>query len=291
MAIRYGVTQALLDAVATAQGRLMCQVVAEEYNLPLSARPVSIFAQSGDDRYANVDKMILKKIEVLPHGLINDVKTKLGRKGEKFEDYVRWIRDRVFQLRMDDSYHPILHFDLYGTLGLAFERDVKLITDYLVRLASLAEPFELQIEAPVDMGDRESQCQGFGRLKKELRSRDVKVRLVADEWCNTLDDIKYFADQQAVDMIQIKTPDLGGIQNSIEAILYCRERNVGAYMGGSANETDQSARICAQIALASQPDQMLAKPGLGVDEGFMIVFNEMQRCRAILGKRGAIRNE
>ena len=33
--------------------------------------------------------------------------------------------------------------------------------------------------------------------------------------------------------------------------------------------------------MATQPTQMLAKPGMGVDEGFMVVYNEMNRILAI----------
>ena len=55
----------------------------------------------------------------------------------------------------------------------------------------------------------------------ELDRRGIDVELVADEWCNTLEDIKLFADHKAGHMIQIKTPDLGGINNTIEAVLYC----------------------------------------------------------------------
>ncbi len=68
-------------------------------------------------------------------------------------------------------------------------------------------------------------------------------------------------------MIQIKTPDLGGINNTIEAVLYCKDKGLGAYQGGTCNETDRSARICTDIALATRPDQILAKPGMGLDEG------------------------
>jgi len=31
--------------------------------------------------------------------------------------------------------------------------------------------------------------------------------------------------------------------------------------------------------------QVLAKPGMGVDEGFMIVFNEMARVEALVNRR------
>lgn len=108
------------------------------------------------------------------------------------------------------------------------------------------------------------------------------MQIVADEWCNTLEDIKEFTDAQACDVVQIKTPDLGGINNSIEAVLYAKKHGMGAYLGGTCNETEYSAKICVHIALATQPDQILAKPGLGVDEGFMITYNEMHRTLALL---------
>ena len=82
-------------------------------------------------------------------------------------------------------------------------------------------------------------------------------------------------------MKEIKTPDLGGINNTIEAVLYCKEKGIGAYQGGTCNETDRSAQVCTQCAMATQPVQILAKPGMGVDEGYMIVYNEMQRILAV----------
>ncbi len=78
-AIRYGMSQAILDAVAKATGRLMCEVVADEYGCEVSEDPIAIFTQSGDDRYSGADKMIIKGAQVLPHALINNVEDKLGR--------------------------------------------------------------------------------------------------------------------------------------------------------------------------------------------------------------------
>jgi methylaspartate ammonia-lyase len=86
-------------------------------------------------------------------------------------------------------------------------------------------------------------------------------------------------------MIQVKTPDLGGVNNSIKAILYCKEKGVGAYLGGTCNETNRSAEICTNIAMACGAKQVLAKPGMGVDEGYMIVNNEMNRVLALHNRR------
>ena len=282
-AIRYGLSQAILDAVAKATGRMMCEVVADEYGCTVSKEPIPIFTQSGDDRYSNADKMIIKGAQVLPHALINNIDEKLGRQGEKLADYVAWLRDRILLNRADESYCPVMHMDVYGTIGAAFgNNNYKAMADYIEELGRIAKPFKLRIEGPMDCDcDRETQLTALAGLTRELDARGCDVELVADEWCNTLEDIKLFADNKAGHMVQIKTPDLGGVNNTIEAVLYCKEKGIGAYQGGTCNETDRSAQVCVHCAMATQPAQILAKPGMGVDEGFMIVYNEMNRILAI----------
>lgn len=281
-AIRYGLSQAVLDAVAKATGRLMCEVVAEEYGTEVSRHMLPIFAQSGDNRRENADKMILKHVAVMPHALINNVKEKLGEKGEILLDYVAWLRDRVLAFRPSPDYMPVFHIDVYGTIGEAFGCDhYDAMADYLKTLAETAAPFHLRIEGPMDSGSREAQIRDLAALTRTLDERNIPVELVADEWCNTFDDVKDFADAGAGHMIQIKTPDLGSLHKTAEAVLYCRKKGIGAYQGGTCNETVRSAQVCAHVAMATGPDQILAKPGMGVDEGYMIAFNEMQQILAL----------
>lgn len=281
-AIRYGVSQAILDAVAKANHKLMCEVVADEYGLTVSDKLIPIFTQSGDSRYDNADKMIMKGAEVMPHALINNVKTKLGEHGELLRDYVAWLRDRIIQLRVDKNYSPVMHIDVYGTIGAWLGHDnYTAMADYLATLEEAAKPFHLRIEGPMDAEEREQQMIDMRELRKEIDRRGIQVELVADEWCNTLEDVIYFADNKAGHMAQIKTPDLGGINNTIEAVIYCKEHGMGAYQGGTCNETNRSAECCVHCAMATQPVQILAKPGMGVDEGYMIVYNEMQRILAL----------
>ena len=289
-AIRYGVSQAILDAVAKATGRMMCEVVADEYGCDVSETPIPIFTQSGDDRYDNSDKMIIKGAQVLPHALINNVDTKLGKNGEKLKEYVEWLRNRILEFRSNENYSPVLHIDVYGTIGAAFgNNNYKAMADYIEELGRIAKPFKLRIEGPMDCDcDRETQLIALAALTKELDDRGCDVELVADEWCNTLEDIKLFADNKAGHMVQIKTPDLGGINNTIEAVLYCKEKGIGAYQGGTCNETDRSAQVCVHCAMATQPVQILAKPGMGVEEGYMIVYNEMNRIMAMRKAKKAL---
>ncbi len=284
-ALRYGVTQAILDAVAKSRHITMAEVVVDEYKTGCKIQRIPIFTQSGDDRYDNADKMIIKQAEVLPHGLFNNVEEKTGKNGEKLLEYVKWLKNRVETKRMCKCYTPIFHIDVYGTIGDFTNNDIPKMTAYLKTLEEAAAPFKLRIEGPMDMGDREKQMKALAELTKSLDDNGVKVELVADEWCNTLEDIQYFADHKAGHMIQIKTPDLGGINNTIEAILYCKEKGIGAYCGGTCNETNRSAEVITNCSVAAGAAQQLAKPGMGVDEGYMIVNNEMNRIIALANRK------
>ena len=285
-AIRYGITQALLNATANSRRITMAEVIRDEYDVEKSEyKPVPVFAQSGDDRYDNADKMIMKEADVLPHALINHVGTKLGEHGEILLKYIAWLRDRILKYRVNKDYDPIFHIDVYGTIGLAFNYDVDKMFEYLLECEKTAAPFRIRIEGPIDTGDREGTMNYEKILTEKLDKAGSKLQIVADEWCNTLEDIKYFADNHAGHVLQIKTPDLGGVNNVAEAILYCNEKGVGSYCGGTCNETNISAQTTTNIAIACRALQCLAKPGMGVDEGFMIVKNEMNRVIAAANKR------
>lgn len=290
-AVRYGVSQALLSAVALARGVTMAEVVAEEYDLPLPTDPVPIHAQCGADRYAGADKMIARRVASLPHTLVDNIPEHLGGDGEVLAKYARWLRERIPQLSGDD-YRPTIHLDVHGALGQIYGNNLGKILGYLYRLEGAVAPYPLRVESPLILESREAHIEAMKTLRDYIRIRKMKTHIVADEWANTLEDIQAFIAAQAADMIQIKMPDLGSVHNAIEAVLACKEAGVGAFLGGSCAETDLSAQVAAHIALATQPDLIMAKPGMGVDEGVALIHNEMARTLAwIRARRLVIRDQ
>ncbi|WP_267639462.1 methylaspartate ammonia-lyase [Haloarchaeobius amylolyticus] len=279
-AVRYGVSQALLDAAASARGETMTEVLADSLGTTPATEPIPVFGQSGDDRRVNAEKMMIKGVPVLPHGLFNSVE-KVGESGERLREYIAWLATRAPELG-PEGYDPTIHIDVYGILGEVFGApyDRAEVTDYFTTLADAAGPFELQIEGPMDEGSREAQIDAMAELREGLRDDGVGVDIVADEWCNTFEDVRAFVDAGAADLVQVKTPDLGGVQRSGQAVRYCEGTDTRAYLGGTCNETVTSARACAHVALATDAAQTLAKPGMGFDEGFMVVTNEMHRALA-----------
>ncbi|RKS82430.1 methylaspartate ammonia-lyase [Haloarcula quadrata] len=279
-AVRYGVSQALLNAAAQARGVTPTDVLADTYDTEPATSPVPVFGQSGDERRINAEKMLIKGVPVLPHGLFNSVE-KVGENGEGLRDYLAWLSDRATALG-PEPYSPRFHVDVYGILGKVFgpPYDRTEVTDYFETLREAAAPYPLQVEGPMDAGGRQAQITEMAELREGLADAGVDVDIVADEWCNTFDDVQAFVDAEAADLVQIKTPDLGGIQRSAEAVLYCDGTDTRAYVGGTCNETVTSARACAHVALATDAAQVLAKPGMGFDEGYMVVTNEMRRALA-----------
>ncbi len=284
-ALRYGITQALLHAAALANRETAAEVVAREYGGTIARDPIPILGMCPTSETRQVDKMILKQVDILPHASFANVPQDVGENGEILLDYAGLVARRVREIGAPD-YRPTVHLDVYGAIGALFDMDIDRMASFIEEMKNRVESLDLMIETPAIADTRANQIEIFKALRAKINP--MGVQLIADEWCNTLEDIKIFADAAAADYIQVKTPDLGGLNNTIEALLYCREKGVGAYIGGTCNETDQSARLCAHIALACNADIMMCKPGQGVDEGLLILVNEMQRTLAqIVAREGA----
>lgn len=275
-AVLYGLSQAVLAAVADAKVRTMTEVVCEEWNLPLPTRIVDIQGSSGNDRKKNADKMILNRLPALPHGQIDTLSTQLGYQGEILLDYAMWLKNRIRELG-EPGYVPTIHLDVHGSVGKIFEKSARRIADYLMRIERVVAPHPLRMESVVLGNSKEMTISLLRELKRELVGRGSKLQLVADEWANTREDIVDFAKSGAVDMIHIKTPDLGSIFETIETVLQLKSLGTGCLLGGSCIETEISAKISAHIALATQPTVYLAKPGMGIDEAILLTRNEMRR--------------
>jgi len=287
LAIEYGVSQALLRAAAHAQGCTMAEVVAKALELGAPSDPIPLFAQSGDDRYDAVDIMALKGVDVLPHGLINSAE-KFGPKGEILREYIRWVANRTKAIG-EPGYHPVLHFDVYGWVGLGVSKEPRAIAEFVASLAQDVPDHTLHIECPADYGSRDATIEHYAQIVERLDDLAPNAKIVADEHCNTLADIEAFITGRAAHVIQVKTPDVGNLMDTAKAIVAARSAGIGAYSGGTSAETDLSARACVHVALAARASMMLAKPGMGVNEGLVVVGNEQARTLAQINARKATR--
>lgn len=271
MALRYGMSQILLQCVAADRRLTMAEVLAAEYGLALASKPCDLLGSCGGNWYENIDKAILRELPYFPQTAM----VRLDQL-DALPEYAGWISKRVQEIGAP-GFFPTLHYDLHGLLSERVGEDLDAAVSYLKRVEDASGPYPVLFEDPLDAGAREPQVRLMGRLRDALQRSGSRIRLIADEWCNTREDVAYFVEEGCCDLIQIKMPDLGGVDNTVEACMSCKDGGVGVYLGGSCNETDISARVAAHVALAVQPVEFLGKPGLGLDEGVMIVTNEMAR--------------
>jgi len=283
-AVRYGVTQALLQATALVRGVSMAEVIADEWNLPYPTLPVPIHAQCGTERHLSVDSMILRRVASLPDAFVDNVSEQVGAEATKLSRYVRWVRQRIRELG-DREYQPIIHLDLNGALGQIFDNRRGPILGQLYTMEFEAKPYALRVVDPIVEGSLEAQIEALQKLRRSVLFRGMTLKLVTGEWANSLEQIQAFIDAGVADVIHIKMPELGAVGNSIEAVLMCRAQGVGAYLGGSPAEPELAARVSAHVALATQPELLLAKPGTSVDEGVSLMQNEMTRTLAWIRTR------
>lgn len=278
-ALRYGVSGALLDAAASARRQPKAALLADEYDRAVAGSPPPVYGQSGELHHRNADKMILKELPVLPHGSFHDA-SEVGEDCGKLVEYVEWLVGRIDRLG-PAGYRPRIHVDVYGRIGaqLGPPHAGPEVLDLFARLESAAGPCDLTVEAPLDAGSRDAQIGAMADLREALAAAGVDVDIAADEWCNTREDVRRFAEAGAADLLQVKMPDLGYVHHSLEAVLAC-SGDVGAFLGGSANETDVCGRTSAHVALAADPAFVLARPGVGVDAAVLTVTNEMRRALA-----------
>ena len=226
-AVRYGLSQAILDAVAKSTGRLMCEVVADEYDCSVSDTPIPIFTQSGDDRYSNADKMIIKGAQVLPHGLINNVEEKLGLQGKNWPDSVVLAAGPDL---VQAAGPPIIR--RFCTLTYRYHRrpvwESQLLRHGRLpgRLEELAKPLlHLRIEYPMDCDcDRQKSARGPGRPDCRAGPAWNSGRAGGGRVVQYPGRHQAFADHKAGHMVQIKTPDLGSIHNTVRPFCTARPK-------------------------------------------------------------------
>jgi methylaspartate ammonia-lyase len=288
-AVRYGVSQSLLKAVAIARGVTMAEVVAEEWGLPVPDSPVPIDSQCGMDRDSGVETKIARRVTPLMHTLLEGTGEGLDGDGASLTRYARWLKGRIERLG-DSDYCPTIHLDAHGALGHLSDNNLGRVLGQLYALELAAKPYPLRVENPVVMESRSDQLESMGRLREYVRFRSMNVELVADEWADTLVDIVAFVDAEAADMIHIKVAELGGLHNVVDAVLACKGRGVGVLLGGTCVETDVSTRAMAHVALATRPDVVLVRSGMGAGRGLELMQNEMTRSLMEIAARALRRS-
>ncbi len=272
--VEFGVSQALLSAAALDRGVPMARVLMDEYGEKRPAVAPQFAGSCGGEWELNVDKAIARRVAMFPQSAIQT-----AAECERLPEYVSWIVRRVAHLAGGD-YSPDLHFDFHASLGRMYGNDEDKVCDYLADIVKRAGPYKVFFEDPMLSSTADEARDRMARLHERFDSRGPHCGLIADEWANAPGEMERFAEAKAAHAIQIKVPDNGSLVTTIDAMRICREHGILPYLGGSCNETDISARATVHVGIAFGAWRLFTKPGMGFDEGLMVMTNEMSRTLA-----------
>lgn len=272
--VAYGLSQAFLNAAALSSGMTPADVLRHEYGIQRVYDRPGFAASCGPDWYKNADKAIARRVAMLPHAAMQTADD-----CRKLPEYCSWIVQRIGELG-GAAYRPDLHFDFHASLGRLFDNDEDKVVDFLADVVRRAAGYQVYFEDPLFARGAPEAAERAARLRRRFEASGLDCRLIADEWANAPGEMELFTRDQAVHGIQIKVPDNGSLTTTIEGLRLCQKDGVLAYLGGSCNETDISVRTTVHVGLAFGAWRLFTKPGLGVDEGLMILTNELNRAEA-----------
>jgi methylaspartate ammonia-lyase len=275
--VAYGVSQALLNAAALARHQPAARVLMDEFEAGGVERMPQIAGSAGGDWYNNVDKAIARRLAMFPQSAIQTAK-----ECEALPEYAGWIMRRLHELAPPD-YRPDMHFDFHSALGRMFENRVDAVGAYLAGIVATCKGLKVYFEDPMLASSTEEAIEQMARIRNWLESHGVDCGLIADQWANGREQMETFMAARVVHAMQIKMPDNGSLKNTVWALQQSRATGTLAFLGGSNNETDISSRATVHMGVAFGAWRMLSKPGMGFDEGVMVMTNELQRVKFELG--------
>lgn len=277
--IRYGVSQAMVAATAAATKKPLWQIFSEELQLNMPDARIPLHGSCGGDWGETVDSMLARGLKFLPQGQFEFLEDQIGSDGKKLVAWIQGFKARAARF----GYTPTVTLDFHGALDDLCDSNLVRIADMIQSFIEAAAPHSCHIESPILAADFATFKKRISELKQILIDRGFKApsfRLVADEWANTVQDMKELAAAKAVDGIHIKMPDTGALSECAAAVRILREAGTFALLGGSCTETMSGAKCTAHLALVTRPDAVLVKPGMGFDESFAFLDGEMAKALA-----------
>ncbi len=283
--IRFGVTQALLSACAHDRKTCEARVILDAYGLAFIDSSVPIHVELDTIEAGTLIPLLIHRAVSLGYTTRkSNFKETLGQNLENLVRYVQLLQQQTPDL-FGEAQRPVVHVNVQGTLGETHENNPGKMLGTLVQLESRVPQYPVRVQDPGIMSTLESQIDLMTRLGGYMRSRKMSTELVAGAWIDSLKSLDAFLEVKAADMIHIDPLRMGGIHHTIQAILACKKKGIPVLLGGSPSETARCAGTAAQLAIATQPDLVMAKPGYQGDVATTHMTSEMARARAQLVHR------
>jgi len=264
-ALQYGLSAALLQAVASVNRVTVAELVAREYGLTLGETAVPLRIALNDENIQTARTILTTHVASLSYTTSkNNHKATLGANGERLQQHIRQIA--AWLQTVDTAFQPTLHLDLRDGFRALFNNDEGKVLGALFGLEQAAKPYLLHMQNPVWHDSHEAQRKSLEKLLGYLAFRRLKLKLVADAWVDSLADVEDFANSEVCHMVHVELHRLGNLEVGITAILHLKSQNQPVILSGEDNP------LTTHIALTTTPTILSGSPQLH--------YNEMQKTLA-----------
>ncbi len=261
-ALQYGLTAALLRAVAAVNRESVVALVAREYGLALGETAVPLQITLDDQTMQMARTILTTHVASLGYTTgKNNHKATLGANGERLQRHIRQVA--TWLPTVDASFQPLLHLDLRDGFRDLFDNDEGKVLGALVGLEQAAKPYILHVQNPVWHDSCEAQLKSLEKLRGYLAFRRLKLKLVADAWVDSLADVEDFTNPELCHVVHVELPRLGNLEVGITAVSHLKSQNQSILLSG------EDSPLTTHIALATTPTILSGSPQLH--------YNEMQK--------------
>jgi methylaspartate ammonia-lyase len=258
-ALQYGLTAALLQAVAGAHRVSVAEWVAKEYGLASLETAIPLQIALNDDNIQVAHSILTTHIASLGYTTgKNNHKATLGANGERLQRHIRQVA--AWLQTLEASFQPAIHLDLQEGFRDLFGNDEGKVLGALFGLEQAAKPYRLQVQNPFWQDSLEAQLDSMTKLQNYLCIRHLKLKLVADAWVDSFDDVVQFADPTVCQMVHVELPRLGNLEAGITAVLHLKSQNQSVILSG------EDTALTTHIALATTPTSLCGSPQLHYNE-------------------------
>jgi methylaspartate ammonia-lyase len=281
--LRYGLSQALLTALAAVREVTLTELIAVEFNLPFQPALTPMHLDINGAAPAPDASVLSKHIQSLGYRIgVGNPKERLGSDGAKLQRFIRELTDLIERVTEPD-YRPAIHLDVAGGLGQIYEDNVGRILGALYGLEQAAQPYPLCISDPVSTDDPDKQIEIRQQLLDFIRLRGMRIRLGVRSPLRSLADVQRFAATGAAHLLELSLPQLGTIQQSIRAIHICRQAGMAVLLRDDGN----APQFACHASLAAQPDLLAVSWDAHERRNLDQMYAEMARTVAWINRNHA----
>lgn len=250
-AVRFGMSHAILAALADISGVMATELIADEYDLGSHAFQPIIQVELNEQLVQGTVPAHINAFGYTTSG--DDPIRELGEAAELLQRRVRKIKELLAATRSPPQ--TIINLNLRGGLGQLYDNNVGQLLGALYGLEQAARPYLIRVQDPFQADDLGAKIKLMAQLKWYLGTRRMKTQLIGGSGLHRMADLVDFLSEDAAHLIKLNPPQFGSIVQTVEAILACQEKGIGVLLDNREDDAGLSAAIC-HIAVATGALQM-----------------------------------